>query len=300
VELSWLMKFRIAAAAVVGAALIGFMAWPLVKPADPLGAVSVFSGMISFGDAIIIIALAVASGFIAYFISWPYGCHIGILAAPFGLVIWAVRSGNVAEILQQNPSLAQRQALYASFVWEPIFWLAVVAAGFAGVMLAQKIRSKSKADQIFVKFDTSFNNCLNAAIALIGSALIAYIGLRIFAQDVQMPNESMGTVIAQPAIGQIAFAILLSFGLAAFAVKHFLNASFIWPIIAFVLVTSYANIVYANHDILQYLTLKWPAVFFSTSATAILPVQMAAFGTLGAVAGYWSALRYDYWRKHEC
>jgi hypothetical protein len=28
-------------------------------------------------------------------------------------------------------------------------------------------------------------------------------------------------------------------------------------------------------------------------------VQMVAFGALGSVAGYWMAIRFDYWRKHE-
>jgi len=26
---------------------------------------------------------------------------------------------------------------------------------------------------------------------------------------------------------------------------------------------------------------------------------MVAFGTIGSIAGYWMAIRYDYWRKHE-
>jgi hypothetical protein len=44
---------------------------------------------------------------------------------------------------------------------------------------------------------------------------------------------------------------------------------------------------------------QWPAIFFSNTIIAVLPVQMIAFGALGSVAGYWMAFRYDYWRKHE-
>jgi hypothetical protein len=44
---------------------------------------------------------------------------------------------------------------------------------------------------------------------------------------------------------------------------------------------------------------NWPAAFFPNSVISILPIQMVAFGTLGSVAGYWMAIRYEYWRKHE-
>ena len=54
---------------------------------------------------------------------------------------------------------------------------------------------------------------------------------------------------------------------------------------------------YANNT--SYLAQAWPANFFGDVAASILPVQMVAFGALGSVAGYWMAVRYDYWRKHE-
>jgi len=49
----------------------------------------------------------------------------------------------------------------------------------------------------------------------------------------------------------------------------------------------------------QYMAHQWPAVFFSNAAASVLPSQMVAFGTLGSVAGYWMAARYDHWRKYE-
>jgi len=55
--------------------------------------------------------------------------------------------------------------------------------------------------------------------------------------------------------------------------------------------------VYARE--VPYLVQNWPAAFFSNSVVSILPVQMVAFGTLGSVAGYWMAIRFEFWRKHE-
>jgi len=295
-ELSWLMRLRIGAAMAVGTILIGILGWPLAAPPEPFAVVSLFAGTVSSGGAITLAILAFLAGFIAYFLSWPYGREIGILAAPFGLAIWAARSGSIAGLMQQNATLAQRQALFAALRWEPVFWLGIVTAGFAGVVVGQKIRRSIQADRPAEKSNSKQSIYLSAIIALIAtvfSILIAQFCIRIFAQDVRS-----GSVVSQPAIGQVIFAVIVSFGVAAFIVKQFLDASYIWPTISCALVTSFAVSIYVKRDVLQHLTQHWPAVFFSNAVVCILPVQMVAFGTLGSIAGYWLAVRYNYWRKH--
>ena len=289
-ELSWLMKLRIAASAAIGVFLIGFLAWPIVAPSELV--VVVRAGVIIISDRVILVLLAFLAGFIAYFVSWPYGREIGVLAAPSGLAIWAVRSDSMAALMQLNPTVAHRQALLASLKWEPIFWLVVVAAGFAGVLVGQKIQPVLKPNEAKDKSNSKSSKYLNEIIALVGSVLIAQFCIRIFAQDVRISS-----VMAQPPVGQIVFAVLVSFGFAAFAVKKFLNVSYIWPTIASAFVTSFAISIYVKQ--VQYLVQRWPAVFFSNAVVSILPVQMVAFGTLGSIAGYWMAVRYGYWRKHE-
>ena len=294
-ELSWTMKLRIAAAAAAGIFLIGILGWPLARPDDPFAAVSLTAGSIGLGGGVILAALAFLVGFIAYFLSWPYGREIGILAVPSGIAIWAVRSGSMANLLQLNPALAQRQALFAALKWEPIFWLAIVAAGFVGVLAGQRtVGQKIESN----KTDKKQNKCLSAAIALVGSALIAQICISILAQDVRIPDPGLGSVFAQPAVGQVAFAVLASFCLAGFVVKKTLNADYIWSAMASALVTAFAVTIHLKEDILQHLVGSYPVVFFSNSVISILPVQIVAFGTLGSIAGYWLAIRYVYWRKH--
>lgn len=300
-ELSLLMRLRIAAAVATGVVLIGILAWLLAASSEPLSAVR--ASDISLGGKITLVVLAFLTGFIAYFVSWPHGREIGILAVPSGLAIWAVRSGSMTTLMQLNPTAAQRQALLTTLKWDSIFWLAVVAAGFAGVLLGQKILSSTRParrggpPEKQKKSNSKPVQYLNAIIALVGSALIAQFCIRIFAQDVKV--IATGSVVAQPSVGQIVFAVLLSFGLAAFVVKKFLDVSYIWPTIATVLVTAFAISSYAKQDVLQYFVKTWPAAFFANSVISILPVQMVAFGTLGSIAGYWMAVRYKYWRKHE-
>ena len=340
-ELSLAMRFRIAAVIAVGVVLIGIFAWPLATPAEPFGAVR--AGSFGFTHKIALLLLAILTGFIAYFPSWPYGREIAILAVPSGLALWAVRSGDLAHILLLNPDTPQRQLLYATLKWEGLFWLAVVAAGFAGVIVAQLIvlsghkhfssanenepetrgrlvrtilafGRRETAEQLFSqaelatktraavtcrKSGSAFNISLRAVTAVLASVLVAQACITVFARDIKMFDSSLGSVVAQPGIGQIVFAVLVSFALVGFLVKVFLNLSYIWPIIASAFVTAFVNIFYLSRQILQQLSQNWPVVFFPHSAVCILPVQMVAFGALGSIAGYWMAIRYDHWRKHE-
>jgi len=297
-ELSWPMKLRIAAAVAAGVILIGLAAWPLTAPPEPFGVVSLLTGAITPGEAIILAGLAFLTGFIAYFLSWPYGREIGILAVPAGLAVWAVRSGSMADLARVNSTLAQRQLLFQGLKWEPLFWLGIIAAGFAGVLIAQKLRSKPGLYKNQQKSNSKSNKYLSIVIALVGSILIAQFCIRVFAQDVKMSDPRLGSVVAQPAIGQIVFAVLVSFGIAAFVVKKFLDIGYIWPIFASALVTAFVISIYISQDVLNYLVEYQPVVFFSNAVVSILPVQMVAFGTLGSIAGYWLAIRYDYWHQH--
>jgi hypothetical protein len=283
-ELSWPMKLRIAAAAAIGVLLIGVLAWPM---AEPFGKVAAMGSR----DAIVLVVLAFVAGFIGYFVSWPYGREIGILAVPSGLAVWAARSGSMAGRIQLSPTAAERMALVTSLKWEPFFWLAIVAAGFLGVLLARTLSpNKNQAAQEESK--PVPGKYFNIIIALAGSVAIAQFFIKIIAQDVKLSS-----VVSQPAVGQIIFAVFVSFGCAAFVMKKFLNVSYIWPSIASAFVTAVMAGIYAKD--IPYLIQNWPPVFFPNSVISVLPVQMVTFGAWGSVAGYWMAIRFDYWRKHE-
>jgi hypothetical protein len=300
VELPWFIKIRIIGVIAAGLLLIGIWAWPIASPLEPAGPVSFLFGNITLGGTIALLVLAFFSGFVAYFLSWPYGRQIGVLAVPSGLAVWAVRTGSVGSIIQQYPSADYRQSLFSALKWEPIFWLAVVFAGFAGVWVAGKISSgKIDADKQNEASPSKSTIYVNALIALAGSVLLAQLCLKLFAQDVRMLDSRLGVIVAQPVVGQIVFAVLFSFGLAAFLVEKFLNAGYLWSVIATGLVAAFIGVGSTRPEVLQYLSQNVPANFFPNAILAIMPVQMVAFGTLGSIAGYWTAIRYDYWRENE-
>jgi hypothetical protein len=124
-----------------------------------------------------------------------------------------------------------------------------------------------------------------------------FIGM--LARDYTIWDSTNGAAVAQPAIGQIIFAVLVSFGFVGFLVQRVLGVDYIWPVIGTSLVNFIAVSSYGKYEVLEFFSQRWPAVFFSNSVLAVLPVQIVAIGSIGAIAGYWIAARYDHWHKIE-
>lgn len=294
-ELPWPMKLRIAAVAALGVLLLGIWAWPIAAPIDPLGPVR--AGNITLGGAISLVLLAISIGLIAYFISWPYGREIAVIAVPCGLSIWAFRSGSMAQLIKLYPTLRDRQILFTTFKWEPLFWLFIVFVGFAGVFLAKNFLPKPEIQKSTVDAKHKLNIYLNAISALIISVVLVQVCISILARGVILNDRKFGILVAQPTVGQIFFAVSISFGITSFIVKKFLNANYLLPIIAIVLVTFLNISTYDRNTVLQYFIGRYPTVFFSQTVISILPVQMVAFGSLGSIIGWWLATSPDYDQK---
>lgn len=308
-ELTWTNKLRIAAVAALGIIVIGLLAWPLAAPADPLAPVR--ASNMTFLGRMALLLLAFGVGFAGYFIAWPHGREMGILGVPFGLAVWAARSGPMRILTQAAHQPDGRQALVSSLRFEPLYWFLVVAAGFAGVLVAQHLRraagsapgstadplppsGPATADQPAPRPNT--NAYVTAALAVLASVLLAHFFVGVFAQDVATSSNVPAT---QPPIGQILFAVIGAFAVAAFAVKKFAHLSYLWPAVATMFLTAFAQILYYHGQALRTFAETRPATFFAHNALAILPVQFVALGTLGSVLGYWMAVRYDWWRTHD-
>ncbi len=311
-ELTWPIKLRIALVSAVGVAVISLYYWPKVAPADPFGVVSLVSGTISAGDAMVLLAMAFGIGLVSYFLSWPYGSSIGILAVPAGLAVWAVRGGNMGTLMQLNTTVERREQLFAIMRWEPLLWLAIIGAGFLGVYVGlhfirpampaeagknAKQNPHTNAGQAAGKFKLA--DCLSLIVAIVGSAVVAQFFIGIFARDFALGDPTFGVAVGQPTTAQIVLAVLVSFGIVGFLVKWVLNLDYIWPIISSCLITFIATTTYGRERVLEYFAARWPAMFFSSPVLTVLPIQAVVFGTIGAIAGYWLAVRYDHLRHHE-
>lgn len=293
-ELSWLTKLRIVAVLALGCMGLGIAAWPLVAPADPLGAVS--ASNLHMAETIELIGLSALIGFAAYFVGWPYGRQIGVLAVPAGLAVWAVRSNEVLRLMQMAPDVPGKLGAYAMLRWDSLIWLVLIGAGLAGIWIASKLRpappyidpvqaSRPKAK---VSFDL--------VSALVLSLVIGHLLISALAQGTRVIGSSIPT---QPATAQIAFAVMVAFGTAGFVTGKFLCLSPFWPTVASAALPIVAGLFYAKVALLEPLGRFYPATCFPNPVLAVLPVQMVAFGALGATAGYWMAVRFKYWRLQQ-
>jgi hypothetical protein len=293
-ELTWINKLRIAAVAALGIVVIGLWAWPLAAPNDPL--LPVRAWIIGPSNTVGLLILAFAVGFAGYFIAWPHGREIGILAVPMGLTVWAGRSGTMSALTQANKEALEREALFRSIRFEAVYWLVVVGAGFAGVLLAQYLRASIKGSPRTDRPQShiSANTCINGLVAVAVTVVVAQFFVGVFVQ-----NLGVSGVADQPETGQIIFGVAAAFGIAAFVVKKFLNLSYLWPTLASMFVIAFMQGIYGRSDTIQNFADTRAATCFPHSVLTILPVQLVALGTLGSIIGYWIAVRYEYWRKHE-
>jgi len=298
-ELSWTMRIRIVLAVAIGVVLLGILPWNQIKP-QPEGVFALLSGNISRADLLTCAILAFGAGFIASIACTPFGMQIGVIAAPAGMAVWSFRSGALSTVFQASPAVNDRLAAYAKLRFEAFIWLALAACCLLGAYVADKLLGKKNAN-IPDKFDATFKLPDFAVIpaAVIGTVIVAGILINILAGDVRYSDPQFGRVIGQPANLQIAFAVTVAFMACGYMAKLFIGASFIWPAAASAFLSSYSIITYSNKSAMTYLANIWPAVFFAKPAAAVLPIQMVAFACIGAVWGYWLAVRYNLWKTYE-
>ena len=288
----WLMRVRILASLGTGALVVGTVGYLLVKPDDPLGAISLFTGQISLFQAMILVGLGFVAGGLATLVCYPIGSILGPYAAPAGIAVLALCSGSIKQLLLIDSALDQRNALYSFFRWESVFWLAICAAGYAGTVLISKlIGTKAVVLGQPGETETKEKQWANVLVAIVSAAIVVYFTIGIFAQDIRQIDLKLGSVVGTPGNGQIAFGVFVSVGLAAFLVKRFLQMHFFLVIFGAILL--YIGIftkIIGSAD-LEHMVTTWPIDFFPHSIYAIMPIQFVSFSWLGAMTGYWVALR---------
>jgi hypothetical protein len=291
---TWPVKFRVCTVVLLGMIVIGFFAWPIIAPADPFGVIS----MPGLNGALILMLLALVTGFIGYFLTWPYGEHLAVIAVPAGMAVWSVRSGVLSDAFIGTTAAAQRAEIVRSLLPQPFFWLLLAAIGLAGMFLGRFIISPASGAKITPALPKlKLSAPVNAVIAFVASAVIAFIAVTFLAQNIRLTDTQLGQVIAQPSAGQVGFAVFVAFALASFISYKFLGVLFFWPAAAAAVLSVIGLAFYSRGPVLERMTANWPSNCFASPLSSILPVQMVSFGILGAVAGFWLVQSFDFWRS---
>jgi hypothetical protein len=286
----WLTRVRTLASLLIGAIVVGWMGWPMVRPDDPMGAICLVDNMITPGELLMLSVLAFTAGLLAYLASWPKGSLTAPLAAPAGMAAWIFASGDMRTLFMTNSTLPERQMAYAVLCWEGLFWLIPVAAGMLGVLAGWFFQTRNQKLELPKPF-TGNNKPANLAIAAAASLAITWFLIGILAQDVRQADDKLGFVVGQPGKGQIAFAVCVAFLAAGFAVTHFIKIGYIIPMACTAIAVFIAMRYAASPIRLEQMTQNWPVAYVVLSICGVLPIQMVAFGTLGAFIGYQSAMK---------
>jgi hypothetical protein len=299
-EMTWKMRFRIIGVLLTGIVLLGILAGPVVRPADPESAITLYQASIKPMAIASCFAMAFVSGLLAFLVAWPFGRELAPLAAPAGLAYWACSSGNMFSLIILNSGFAERQTLYSALKWEGLFWLAVVACGWLGSLVAARIfKSKPVNIPCFSHEKQGSVNLLSIISGIAVSVVIGNFVINALAQDVKIFDSKLGSVIGQPGTAQIAFAVIVSFGVAAYCSKYFLEVGHFYPVIAAAILIFFVFSWYSgNTETLKYMAESKANAFFPRATCSVLPLQILAFAPLGAVAGYWLAVKTQYHRKN--
>jgi len=301
-NITWPMRVRAIAALAIGAAMLGAGGWPLVRPEDPEAAITLVNCPMTISAALLCLLLAFGAGFAAYFAAWPAGKIFAPYAAPTGMAVWAMHSGSMHQLLMYHHDLPQRQALYSALRWEGLFWLLVCAAGYLGVLAASKLAGAK------IVILGTYNSQKpkgaglwgNAALALAAAVAIGWVAIGVLVQDIHHPDPQLGSVVGQPGNRQIAFGVFAAFCLAGYLVKYGLKIGYLPVAAASAALTFAATTQLLSGDTLAHLAGAWPAAYFTHAVNAITPLQMTAFAWLGAVTGYWMAVKFHHqqWQQH--
>lgn len=293
-ELSWVTKIKILFVFVIGAGLLGFQAWPLLAPANPMSPVSL-AALTGAGFPVLAV-LSFVAGFLAYFAAWPLGREIAILAVPAGLGFIGIRSGSMQAWMQATPDIEGRQAIYSALRWEPFFWLVLVGLGYLGVVVAARLRPSKPNTIPEIHHETRHKTYAQGVLGIALSMFVALILIGAFARNTPLAHASIAT---QPRDSQLVFALCVAFAGAAFVTRTVLKVGIVWTLASIPLLYGLGTWAYASGTLLGRVTSGLPATSYPHALMAALPIQMVAFGTIGTVIGYWLAIRYHFWRRHE-
>lgn len=278
----------------LGAVIIGMFNWHVAKPEDPSGLVSLHN--LSVIQGLLLLLIAMALGFAGFFVAWPYGCEIGLLAAPSGLAIWAFRSASVSRTLALITDAQARQELFASMRFESLYWLAVVYAGWTGVQLARKLRPNPPLPILETLPERESPSKISYALALVVSLVVGQFLLGVFAQDIPLNN---GATLSQPPTRQLALGVFMAFGAGGFLIGHFLHLSYHWVMPAVALTYVLSTLSFAKTESLTLLAQTSPNLCLPSTILFAPPILIVSLGSLGAIWGHWASVRFRYWRTHE-
>ncbi|MGE4286735.1 MAG: hypothetical protein AB7F23_09055 [Phycisphaerae bacterium] len=293
-ELKIVDRLRMIIASLAGMTCFGVLMWPLCSGNTGQEPISLATGSFSPLSAILVVMTAFLLGSAGFLIGGCKRSTYGNLASLAGLSVWAIRTVPLADSLMYADDAAGRFHLYTAYRWEVFFWLIVVLAGHFG--------SRFTAMMIAGKVEVPRESCLNkfkwfdyAFIVPVGiAALIGFIGASLLVVGIQLPFamfgfKQEGFLSLQPSQQQIAFGLILAFGIGGYLVRRKCKACIEQIYLAVAVLAFCCYVFLAGKGKIEALSANFSPEYFASPLAAILPIQFVVFGSLGAWAGWFMA-----------
>jgi hypothetical protein len=287
-----LFKIRLFAFVII-TGLLFQMAWSWVAPVEPEGAFTLLQhdspGLIILVAFILTVVTSLLGSLIGRAAAVPFGA----LAAPVGLCTWVLHSKGLDRLLLEYSDNAERSGLFRSFLGESILWTGLVLLSYFLPVLISKAKLPDYSASTKPKDESDKSNLLNTLSAVGLVCIAGFLVLKVLAQSTKaLAGESPAVTVITPAkMGQILFAIYVSFFIGAWGVKHLFRVP-TWPLLIGPAIVALGSFWLASRMILPQTVIEQAPAFVKPSVNfaMALPLQLIAVGSLAVLVGHWPEL----------
>ncbi len=297
-----MVKLKIALVLAVSGVVFGTVGWALVRPEEPGGAVSVLMGGRTAGVLLSMFALGVVVCLAGSVIGTVNGRHIGQIAIPAGLTVWAMRTGSMDSLLMTHSSAAARAAMFHGLMFEVLIWLAVVLLGYwladrvFGLMLqGGEVAAAKKGKESGGGWLDGFlkSQWLSRTLAVGVSLVIGFVLMKLMARAGVTRFKAIEVAVGNvPATKQIVFAVGAAFFLGTLAAHQLFRVE-LWYYLLVPAIVAAIGYAWAGH-LVNLSPLEGISPHFvhaSVVFATVLPVQFLGIGSLATIAGFWYSMQ---------
>jgi|GEM_PF-1711732 len=312
-ELSLRTKARVTGILAVGAALFGWLGWPMAAPADPEGALTILYGGSGLRVVVAGVVLGLGATAVGVLIGGRKQGWLGALAIPAGLTAWSVRGGTIGPLLLAHHESVSRSAMFHRLALEAVLWFALVGMGWMAAqwfwgLLCRRVPGKAVAEEgaeavvsdevkaaggVLGLGRVGFNGVFGLLLTAVGSVVI----VRLLAQSgstVLASGSGAGLRVSRfPELGQALLAVGGAFFLSTMLGYQVFSGRVGYFAGLPVVVAVFAYVMAGQMGVLAPLEgAAWPFMASSVTYGAILPVQYVGVGCLGVAGGYWYGMKW--------
>ena len=294
--LSFADRISVVAAFVLVGSLFYTVGWMVIRPIDPLGAVTLLDNGSAVLSVVKLACLAAIGSALATVLLRAHVADFGLMAAAVGLAAMNTRGATVDFLVRFLPEGATRSSVLFDLAVETLGWLIVVlVAAMVGELVARWFVAGGSAS--YSQAHVGLGHLLTGRVGsrpdkaeLRNGPLCLLICVVVAALVIRLTG---GTVLMAIRTGQTYFSILAGFFVATLLAHQITRAKLaVWPMLAVPIVAilgylaGVAKPIASVPEVYQKIDHIMP-----NFVCRALPVEYVALGVIGVIAGLWTSAR---------